>query len=124
MPLVAAFFVEDSLVGNLACGGSASVQDKQNDCQGGTSDDTLSLGRVSAAVLANLETDISGESVDLLGTKLVVDQTTQSDGVAEELLGGDRVTEDQHRGADQEDILQDTSHGENNSGGLADLQES
>lgn len=120
-PLIAAFVVGFSLVGDLACGRSTSVQNQQDDGQGGTSNNTLSLGRVSAAVLANLKTDISGESVDLLSTKLVVDQTTKGDGVAEELLGSDRVTEDHHRGAHQKDILQDSSHCENNSGGLANL---
>lgn len=119
--MVTAWLVEASLVGDLGGGGSASVQDKQDDGQSSTGHDTLSLSRVGAAVLANLEANISGERVDLLSTELVVDETSQGDGVTEELLGGDGVTEDHHGGTDQENILEDTGHGEDNSGGLANL---
>lgn len=122
MPLAtASIIVEASLVGDLSGGGSTRVQDNQDDGESSTGSDTLSLGGVCTAVLANLKADISGKRVDLLSTQLVVNQTSQGNGVTEELLGGDGVTEDHHRGADQEDILQDTSHGEDNSGGLANL---
>lgn len=114
----------DLLGDRLSGRGSARIQHQQNDGTNGTSGNGLGLGRAGATVFADLELDIGGKIVDLLGSELVVDQTAQGDGVTEELLGGDGVTEDHHGGADQEDILEDTGHGQNNGGGLANLEES
>lgn len=94
--MVTAWLAEVSLVGDLGGRGSASVQDNEDDCQSSTGHDTLGLGGVGTAVLASLEADIGGERVDLLSTELVVDETSQGDGVTEELQGGDGVTEDHH----------------------------
>lgn len=112
-----------TLGGQLGGGRSwgTGVQDDQDDGDNSTGSDGLGRARVGATVLADLEADIGGERVNLLGTELVVAETSQSDGVTEELQGSDGVTEDEHGGGDQQDILQDTGHGQDNSGGLADL---
>lgn len=118
-----ASFLRTTLGGQL--GGSRSwstgVQDDQDDGDNSTGSDGLGRARVAATVLADLKAHISGERVNLLGTELVVAETSQGDGVTEELQGSDGVTEDEHGGGDQQDILQDTGHGQDNSGGLADL---
>lgn len=110
------------LSGQLRGGWSTGVHDDEDDGQNGTGSNTLGLGRVAATVLAHLEAHISGEGLHLLSTKLVVAKTTKGNGVTEELQGSDGVVEDHHGSADQQDILQDTSHGQDDGRSLANLQ--
>ena len=109
--------------GDGGAGRSAAVQDEQNDGQDTANHDGLGPGGVAPTVLAHLEPDIGSKGLHLLGTKLVVNQTTQGDRVTDELLGSNGVTEDNHGGNNQKDILQDTSHGQDDSGSLANLEE-
>ena len=112
-----------ALVGDRSGGRTAAVQEQQDENARHTDGDGLGAGRVGAVVLANLEAHIGNHVVALLSTELVVDQTSQGNGVTEELLRSDGVKEDDHGGGDQEDILQDTGHGQDNGGGLADQQD-
>lgn len=100
---------------------SSSVQDQQDNGGSNTDSNTLGLGRVSPAVLADLQAHISAKGLELLGTQLVVNKASQGNRVTEELLGSDGITEDHHGGADQEDILEDTSHGQDDGRSLANL---
>lgn len=112
------------LVGDLggSSGGATAVQDEQNDNARHTDGDGLGAGRVGAIVLADLQAHVGDHAVALLSTELVVHQTSQGDGVTEELLASDGVEENDHRGSNKEDILEDTGHGQDDGGGLADQQ--
>lgn len=59
--------------------------------------------------------------MDLVGAELVVHQPGEGNGVAEELLASDGVVEQDHGCKDQEHILQDAGHGEDDGGRFADL---
>lgn len=110
------------LVGQLVGRRSSGVQDQQNNGQSTTDRDKFSPGRVVPAVLADLELHIGGKCLHLLGAELVVNKSTKSNGVAKELLGSDGVAEDHHGGANEKNVLQDTSHGQDDSGGLANQE--
>lgn len=81
----------------------------------GTSGVVLSHGR-------QREARIDKGGLDLLGAELVVAETSEGDGVAEVLLEGDGVHEDDKGGDDEKDVLEDTRHGKDNGRSLADLQ--
>ena len=102
-------------------GGATTVENKQNENARHTDEDGLGAGRVAAVVLTNLEAHIGNKALALLSTELVVHQTSQGNRVTEELLGSDGVAENEHGGSDQEDILEDTGHGQDNSRSLANL---
>lgn len=67
------------------------------------------------------EARIDKRGLDLLGTELVVAETSEGDRVAEVLLEGDGVHEDDKGGDDEKNVLEDTRHGEDNGRSLADL---
>jgi hypothetical protein len=102
-------------------GGAATVENKQNENARHTDEDGLGAGGVAAVVLADLEAHIGSKTLALLSTELVVHQTSQGNGVTEELLGSDGVAENDHGGSDKEDVLEDTSHGQDDSRSLANL---
>lgn len=81
----------------------------------GTSGMVLSHGR-------QREARIDKGGLDLLGTELVVAETGEGDRVAEVLLEGDGVHEDDKGGDDEKDVLENTGHGKDNGRGLANLQ--
>jgi hypothetical protein len=61
-------------------------------------------------------------ALELLGAELVVDKSAESDAVAESLEWRDGIEEDDHGCDDEEDILEDSREGENESGSFADLE--
>jgi hypothetical protein len=62
--------------------------------------------------------------LDTFSTQLVVDKSSQGDGVSEKLKRGDWVSEDDHGRKDEEDILEDTSKREDDGGCFANLSRS
>lgn len=64
---------------------------------------------------------VGGEGLELLRAELVVDEPCKSQRVAEELLTSDGVVEDEHRCEDEEDVLEDSRHGEDNRRSVPDL---
>lgn len=85
------------------------------------SDGALCTGRVVMAHGAQLEARVDEDGLDLFGAKLIVAETGQGDRVTKVLLERDGVVEDDERGADEEDVLEDAGHGKNNGGCLANL---
>lgn len=69
------------------------------------------------------EARVDKGGLDLLGAELVVAETSEGDRVAKVLLEGDGVHEDDEGGDDEEDVLEDTRHGEDNGRGLADEED-
>lgn len=70
---------------------------------------------------AQLESCINEGRLYLLRAELVVAETGQGDRVSEVLLEGHRVLEDDKGGNDEEDIFENTRHGEDDRRSLADL---
>lgn len=68
------------------------------------------------------EARIDEAGLDLLGTELVVAETGEGDRVAEVLLEGDGVHEDDKGGDDEKNVLENTGHGKDNGRSLANLQ--
>lgn len=102
-------------------GAAEAAQNEEDDKQNGSENDNLSEGGVTNTVVGPCAAASTSIFLERVGTELVVDQTTKSDRVAEELEGGHRVTEDEHRGNDEKDILQHAGKSEDEGGSLANL---
>jgi hypothetical protein len=94
---------------------------KEENQDDGTDDDKLALHRAVGAILSPRAVGLASVILDLIGAKLVVHKTDQSNGVTEELGGGDRGVPESHGGANQQDILQDTAQGHHKGRGLSNL---
>lgn len=68
---------------------------------------------MSGGVFCPLAETLVGVLSHLLDAELVVDQTTEGDGVAKELEGSDRGFPPESRDGDEKDILEDTAEGQN-----------
>ena len=102
--------------------GGANAAEQQDDGDEDESDDNqLAGGRVTDAVVG--PSALSGAHVflDLVGTKLVVDEAAERNAVSEELEGRNGVAEDHHGCDDEEDVLEYTAEGHDEAGGSADL---
>lgn len=99
------------------------VRREQDTRKHGATHGTLCAGWVVLAHGAHLQTRIGEGRLYLLRAELVIAEATQGDRVAEVLLQGDGVAEDDERGADEEDILENAGHGEDDGGCLSDLLE-
>lgn len=76
---------------------------------------------MSGAVVSPGATGTTSVILESIGSELVVDETTQSDRVTEELKRSNGIAEDEHRGHDEENVLEDTAKRKNEGGGSADL---
>ena len=74
------------------------------------------------AIVCPLSLTLAQVLLHLLSAKLVVDEAAKSDGVAEHLKARDGISEDEHRGAYEEDVFEDAAEGHDEGGGSADLQ--
>jgi hypothetical protein len=88
-----------------------AAHDNEDEEERNAEDDKLGHGRVSDAVVGPLFAESTKVFLELVGSELVVDETAESDAVAEELERGDGVTEDEHGGEDEEDVLEDSGQG-------------
>lgn len=102
--------------------GGKTAEEDEDDEDGETKDDELAQSGVARTVLGPGATASANVLLDLVGTELVVDETAEGNAVAKGLETGDGVAEDEHRGKDEEDILEDTGQGEDEGRGLANLQ--
>lgn len=96
--------------------------EKEADQENNAENKTLRTRRVILAHSTQGKLSIPCEVLDTISAKLVVDQTSEGDRVAEELERSDWVPEDDHRGHDEQDVLQHTRQSENNGGCFADLR--
>jgi hypothetical protein len=87
-----------------------------------TKDDELSESGVSGAVLGPGATSTTSVFLESIGSELVVDETAKSDRVTEELKRCNGVAEDEHRGNDEENVLENTAKRKNEGGGSANLE--
>jgi hypothetical protein len=86
-----------------------------------TKDDDLARSGAVVAKLGPRQTALAQVLLDLIGTELVVDETTKSNAVAKSLEKSNWVAEEEHGGKDKEDIFEHTREREDERGGLADL---
>lgn len=119
--------VAGSLIGELArvvvrgvSRGQATEQDEER--EGGTNEDSnLAEDGLVGAELGPLAVGLADVALELVDTKLVVDHAAEGNGVSEELQGSNLGAPDHHGGNDQENILQHTAKGKDDSGRLANL---
>lgn len=76
---------------------------------------------IGAGATKQLVPHLGQKVVDTVLSKLVVNQTTKGDGVSEGLERSNGVAEDDHRGNDEEDILENSGQSKDESGGFANL---
>jgi hypothetical protein len=78
---------------------------------------------VTDTVIGPHTTALLSVTLENIGTELVVDKTTESNRVTEELEWGNDGTPDHHRGGNKEDILENTAEGEDEGGSLANQED-
>lgn len=127
MPLCAAVAEEAAVLGvdvlltsNRQGRAERPEEEEQNE-KDTAENDELSESGVSDAVVCPGATGTTSVLLESISSKLVVDETTESDRVTEELQRCNGVAEDEHRGHDEENVLEDTAKGENEGGGSANL---
>lgn len=91
------------VVRDLAPEAAKDDEDGEEDC---SEDDELPESGVVDTVFGPSAATSTSVFLELVCTKLVVDETAKSDGVAKELEGRDGVPEDDHGGDDEEDIFE------------------
>lgn len=101
--------------------GPENVAPEQNGPKDHKAHGSLGTSGVVLSHSRQREARIDKRGLDLLGTELVVAETSEGDRVAEVLLEGDGVHEDDQGGDNEKNVLEDTGHGENNGRSLADL---
>lgn len=84
-------------------------------------DDDLAHSGVGLAILGPLATSLTSVILELVSSKLVINETSKSDAVSEKLNTADWVTENEHRGNYEEDVLENAGKCENEGRSLADL---
>lgn len=105
-------------------GGAEGAKKEEENKEHTTKDDELSEGGVSDTVIGPGATSTTSVFLEGIGSKLVVDKTTKGDRVTEELKRSNGVAEDEHRGNDKKNILEDTAKRKNERGGSANLDSS
>lgn len=98
----------------------ASKQDENRE-EDQAEDDQLPCNGLGRAEFTPGASSLADMLLDLIGAELVVQQTTKSNAVAEELGHGYLRAPDHHRACDQQNIFEDTAEGEDERGRLADL---
>lgn len=117
---------QNLLLGNRersgGCVSPPAEGNQSDDTEGGAQHDNLDSGRVVAASLVDVEASIRNHGVHLLSSELVVGKTSEGNTVTEVLLASNRVAENDHGGNNEQDILQDTAHGQDDGRSLADQE--
>lgn len=103
-------------------GGAEGAEKEEENEEHSTKDNELSEGRVSDTIIGPGATSTTGVFLEGIGSKLVVDETTKCDRVTEELERCNGVAEDEHRGNDKKNVLEDTAKRKNERGGSANLE--
>jgi hypothetical protein len=85
-------------------------------------DENLPHGRAGGAKLGPGAASLEQVLLYLLLTELEPEHSKEGDAVAEHLEVGDHGTPDENGGDDEEDILQDTAQGQDETRGFSDLE--
>lgn len=101
--------------------GPENVAPEENGAKDHKAHSSLGASGVVLSHSRQREARIDKRGLDLLGTELVVAETSEGDRVAEVLLQGDGVHEDDKGRDNEKNVLEDTGHGEDNGRSLADL---
>lgn len=91
--------------------GAQGADEQEEDENHGADDNRLAAHGVVDAKLGPGPVGLASVVLDLVGAQLVVDQTDEGNGVAEELGVGDGGLPEHHGGGNQQDILEDTAKG-------------
>lgn len=101
--------------------GSQRADEEEEHENSSTKHNKTALGRLGVAILSPGTASTSSVLAHFIAAELVPDKTSQRDGVTEELESSDRGLPDEHRGGNQEDILEHTAQGHHERGSLANL---
>jgi len=99
-----------------------TAEEEEEDEKDKAKSNELAHDRSAVAVVSPRALALCHVFLELLTTELVVDKTTESDRVTEELERGDWVVKDGHRSHHEQNILEDTREGKDEGRGLADLE--
>jgi hypothetical protein len=110
----------DVVLGVVARGQPTEEDEDGHDDQ--AEDQNLAHGGAGGAKLGPGAAALRQVLLYLLFAKLEPEHTEEGDGVAEHLEVGDHGTPDEDGGNDQEDILQDTAEGQDETRGLSNLR--
>jgi hypothetical protein len=110
------------LLGVNRQGRAEGAKEEEENEEHTTKDDELSDSGVSGAVFGPGATSTTSVFLESIGSELVVDETAESDRVTEELKRCDGVAENEHRGNDEENVLENTAKRKNEGGGSANLE--
>lgn len=103
--------------------GSHGAHQQEEDESSSTDDDGFALSGVVDTVLSPDAASLTSVLADLVGTKLVVDETDQRNRVTKELSASDRSLPNHHGSNDQQDILEDTAEGHDQRRSLANQED-
>lgn len=117
----AAVLVVDVLVGVDGERRAEAAEEEEEDEEDTTENNELSHSGVSDTVVCPGAAGTSSVVLELVGAELVVNETGESDRVTEELEGSNGVVEDEHRGNDEENVLEDTAKSEDERRGSTNL---
>lgn len=115
--------VGNSLSGVVVGGvGRSKAGEEEDDGEEGHDEDAeLAEDGFASTKLGPVAGSLASVTLDLVVAELVVNHAAESNGVTEELEGSNGSAPDHHGGNNEENVLQDTAEGENDSGGLANL---
>lgn len=124
--------IDTETVGNLIgqCGGvhlrrvagSKATKKGEDEESGSNKNSDLAEDRLASTKVGPLSVGVSNVTLELLISELVVDHATESNGVTKELERRNLGAPDHHGSTDQENILQYTTEGKDDSRSLANLK--
>lgn len=98
-----------------------AAQEQDDDEEDGSNDGDAAGGRAVGAELGPLAAGGAGVLLEVVTAELVVDEPGQGNAVTEGLQAADRVAEDEHRGDDEQDVLEHARESHDERGSLANL---
>lgn len=103
-----------------ASGTDAAKEDNNGD-ENSDDNDELAGSRATGTVVSPGTLCGAHVLLNLVGSKLVVDEAAERNAVSEELEGRNGVAEDHHGGDNEEDVFEYTAEGHDEARGSADL---
>lgn len=103
--------------------GSAEGSEEKEESEEETAEyNELSERRVSNSIFGPGATGATSVVLERISPELVVDESSKSDRVAEELQRSNGIVENDHRGDNEENVLENTAKRQDERGGSADLR--
>lgn len=101
--------------------GTDAAKEENNGDENGDDNDELAGSWAASTVVSPSALCRAHVLLNLIGSKLVVDEAAERNAVSEELEGRNGVAEDHHGCDDEEDVLEYTAEGHDEARGSTDL---